>query len=595
MCSTSLCDSRLGSLGVRPPPGRATHRVATAILLLAGATSAPALVGGCNPQSTYLEPITAPSPRQEAASPLTVSLRYRDTSTLAVRRRDEHGAIQQGVPVSFTITGDSGGSALAQSRTTTDAAGVAKVMLTAGSQASTFHVEATSESAEKVVFEVVVSRSQTVDVAVRLAYQEAGQADVRRVRALFYTDLSCADLDKLWGTQQPAPEPWRQQYVPVRSALLEFKAIPPRAYAVVGIAEDKDDRAIARGCVDLLDAQLGAGGYLELPVPLTSVVPVLAEAYVLDSTLDLSGLRGIAPAWDRLASCPLGFAESLLDALVASLDGQVAAALEAHRTPVDMNGCRPELDGGVPTLDAQLHQLLWKQNGSLDHLPSVAKDLQAIMKKVRLGSRLVLTPRDNAHYFASHALTRIAFEDAAGQSHAYDPGSLGLPVTSLDAITADFDGTSFYLQPHGLTLRLPWLWGHALVDLALAPRALPLEIRALVADVVAQAARQDGNARLAGCAAVESLLCKGFGGGPCTLDPACRIAVDNLALALESRLIPAGGIDITLGGRATAVDGNHDRLVEALDRGELDVVLGLQPGVAVTVPGTFTGSVAPIP
>jgi len=107
-------------------------------------------------------------------------------------------------------------------------------------------------------------------------------------------------------------------------------------------------------------------------------MPVLADAYQLDSKLDLSTIdspsrRGIG--W-RL---PAGLAQTLLDEMVKALDPDpLAAALErcARRStwPAAARAGR-----GVPTVDAQLYQLMWKQDGALAHLPEVVADLQAIV------------------------------------------------------------------------------------------------------------------------------------------------------------------------------------------------------------------------
>src|SRR5205823_6658497 len=169
-----------------------------------------------------------------------------------------------------------------------------------------------------------VSKLDFVGLRVKLQWDAAVT-----LRALLYNTMSCSELQPAPG----APAPLRSLEKPGPAATLEFINLLSMTYSLLGRAEDASGHLLAQGCIDVPAALIPAGSSVDVPLPLTVVLPSAVGTYQLDSKLTVAAAAAGAATqpWHALAGCPYGLAQALLDATTELLSPSLANAVNAAR------------------------------------------------------------------------------------------------------------------------------------------------------------------------------------------------------------------------------------------------------------------------
>jgi len=489
-------------------------------------------------------------------------LGFGDSATLRVLYSDPDGQPIRGATVTFMLVAtppeSDGGSTLGGAQSDTDAAGVATLTVTAGAAKAQFRVRAQAPNAAPALFYVAVSDQGFVSLFV--LPERLGDRPVTRVEVRLYADIDCAALDPAAPPEAVYPPRTFDGY----GMEATFTSLPlDNAYTVLGRAT-AGGILVAAGCAEIAPAQLLPGAEVHLVLPLADLPPTRAPSYAVSSTLDTHALID-DDTW-RLAACPLGPAQLLLDCAIDELDGgdpadcvvenpgPLAQTLVARRGAPDATGCRPPTVAAAPSLDALAMTALAADGVALQR---AAAGLPALTGSLALESTLGDV----------HTLVRARFS-AGGDTHAVELLSSARPVVSAPA-PALLDGSHVSFGEQRFTLRLGAAWREA--------------FRALLWDRSPDAL---GDALGTDCGAVSDAACT----GGCLL-VACTMGASLLGTRLAQPFgrLDATEIDFRLVGTATFVDADGNGFAEGM-AGGVWVGQVLVDGAWVGAPGTFAAT-----
>ena len=521
----------------------------------------------------------------------SLGLAFGERQFVEARYLDSAGRRLPGEKVAFFIVTDpilgesSAGATLSDAEVTTDDQGVARVGVTAGAARGMFRVRATAALAPASTFYVSVSDAGFVALEVTprraglRAASDFGAVEIRLYGAACGVVLPAA----IAGTPPETPMPPRTATAFGES--VEFPLLPADVgISVLAWAPSPGGAVLAAGCVDLAPAQLRPATTLRFDLAVADVPLRYAELQVV-STLALAplfaGLRG--DGW-RVATCPRGPAQVVLDCAIDALDagdpaedcvivspGQVASDLIARRGPPDVEGCRPATVAAMPSLDALVEAALEADVGSPAHdLAGHAALLADLLDELRLGSRL--TPGDQA---AIHRLESATLE-LGGMETTTVLAETARPVLVATATWYMSAGRAA-VGDHAFSLHLGPL---ARAAFAARISAAPETLGSALAD-----AAESGV--LTGCPAISKVACSAVARPDDCLAAACTAARPMLDALYDAPFtaLGASGLDLALRGSAVPIDADLDVTAESLVGGTWDATLN-----GDDVAGTWAGS-----
>jgi hypothetical protein len=546
-------------------------------------------------------PPSPTTPRSLTAEDETVKVPPGGTGVLGFTLDGPSGAPLPGATVSFAIIdvpmGASQGATLTEASAVTDAQGRCTARVSAG-LATVFRVRATSANATAEVAVVVgAGQDGAVEVAPFFPVPAGAHAAAvaTTIEILLLDNRSCSNIDL-----RDPPQPARSSHtVPASGATVPYGFLQTNvSYAIVGRARDGGGGVRALGCTDLPGTVLVVGGSVQVALPLVDAGPNPAGTYVATWPLPISpplpAAASLAATWRDLTDCPLDPAQLLLDCAIDALgptsvfdpvdciptgvqgaDGPVGDALVALRgdfllgpdgAPTRCRGSK--MAGGSLSIDAIVQGMFGSPlPQSFVALASAAGDAPRLFDHLQVRSTLdVRAPRSLTDVDVTHTLTNLSFtlpDGSADVSTDVSLVKLGLPV-----LTAKTSGTVtddlLTIAPHGFTVRLGQAARAAFGTLSLARRGLPETAPEVVAAVAALAHTDDG--QLAGCVAIDEVLCPRVAQPAGCLVTACAIGLNVLAARLDAAFTAADGtdLDLYLSGSAplleTRADGLADRL-----------------------------------
>lgn len=340
------------------------------------------LLGGCAsaemasaPPSDTLQPESVRTLSFESGGS-AVTLLPGATVELAVRLRSVSGEPVSGMVVDFALAGMSLGGSLTPARITTDAMGLAKTKLRAGTMAGTLQVRAASEGALSTTLNVIVSAALPSEARVRVEYE--GQ---RELASYTITAVKGESCDRALRERLSGEIVHRIEH---EDEAVDLDVEPGASAAVHAWGSDETGAPLARGCVDisvprtadqaaritnvsvpLRDVALLLDGELPIELAVTVTAPLKRLSDTLESAVD----RALSPSGRYTL---FSEAEYYLDAVAAELRarGQLEslskldaarkdAALPASLAPALTNSGR-----GPSALAARVGSLL-AERGSL--------------------------------------------------------------------------------------------------------------------------------------------------------------------------------------------------------------------------------------
>jgi hypothetical protein len=564
------------------------------------------LVACGGPTETVPAPTT---PRTLQAMPETVWVQPGQTGVASFLVRGPTDAPLPGASVAFAIVDDPEtpgsealGATLASVTGTADASGKCDAHLTAGMPA-VFHVRATTANATADVV-VIVAQGLVSSVDVAPFFSTARTAAVAStIQILFFDNGACTRL----SLRHP-PQPQRTtRSVPAAAAVSRFQFVSTAVgHAIIGRAVDARGALVALGCVDLPGPTLVAGVTVQVALPLADAGPDPTGTFAATTSLAISPAPAaagtIAAAWSDLTDCPLDPAQLWLDCTIDALD------VSGDADPLD---CVPSTKPGG---DGPLGDALAPLRGALlpgpDGKPTACRGAKTAHDEVSLDAivqGLFGTPRpaallaleaaaaDATHLFdamklrstldvragatldavvVTHTLTDLTFTTRANRAMTVALQPLGAPELVATMLGDAGDG-ALTLPEQAFTLRLGAAARSAFGGVALAPRGLPADARALVTALAALAqSDQDDkteNGPAKGCAALDAALCARAGSATGCLASACAHGLDALAARLDASFSAAdgSGYDLYLAGSAPLLDTHGNGLADRL--GDLQV------------------------
>jgi hypothetical protein len=266
------------------------------------------LIGGCASAEMASD---APLDEAEVASVRTLTFESAGsklellpgaTVDLAVRLRDALGQPVPGQTVDFALAGMSLGGSLTPARADTDAQGVARTKLRAGSMAGTLQVRAASEGADSTTVNVTVGAALPSEARVRVAYE--GQ---RSLASYTITAIEGKTCDGALLERRSGEVVHRIEHV---DESVDLDVAPGTRVAVVAWGSDETGAPLARGCEDisvprtadqaaritnvsvaLRDVPLELQGELNVELELSVAAPLKRLSETLDAAVD----RALSP------------------------------------------------------------------------------------------------------------------------------------------------------------------------------------------------------------------------------------------------------------------------------------------------------------
>jgi hypothetical protein len=525
----------------------------------------------------------------------SLGLAFGERQTLEVRYARADGSHLGGEVVSFSLVADdrfgenSAGATVSDAEVLTDDDGIARASVTAGAGRGMFRVRAVARFAPVATFYVSVSDAGFVALDVtprRVGFRRA--TDFGGVEIRLYSSTCGAVLPLALAGTPP------ETSMPPRTAAsfdvtVAFPLLPvDMGIAVLGYALAPEGAVLAAGCVDLAAAQLRPATTLAFDLVLSDA-PLAYGVYDVTSVLDLTPQFAMlgGEAW-RVAPCPRGGAQALLDCALDALDadddldcviespGTLANALAARRGTVDAEGCRPAAVAGQPSLDALVQAALEGNAGApARSLPGLAALLADLLDELAVGSRLAPSTTTAAHTLRTVGLELGGVEVETSLTETARP--------LLEATTAfDATGGQVTLGEHGFTLALAPLARAAFASAALVPAGITIGLGTAMTDAAKSGA-------LNGCAAVSNVACTAIGQATGCLTTACSAGRAPLDARYDAPFaaLDASGIDFTLRGAATAMDMDRDVAAESIADGTWDATIMLF-GVPTDVTGIWT-------
>lgn len=569
--------------------GTILQRMRRPLYKLLSLTLAAALLPGC--QETDIAPDAGPRPRKlEVVKPYgpDVGLRPGAESQLRVRYSWSGGGAVAGGAIRFAIFGDPRGSTLSADTATTDAAGEAVITVRAGAGASRFQVRASADGGAATIFYIEVSDRGFGSLSITGKY--TGTLPRLQLVSVTYFLLkggSCAGLDPL----KPA-NVLRSRTVNGLDLPVLFTAISLGSdRALAGRAVTDKGKAAAAGCVEVPGSVLRADQQLSISVELRDLAPRTEGSYTLTSEITLPAGKAGAPTWPRplaeavmpwgdLADCKRDPAQAMLDCVVDALDpadpldcvvaapSSKAAAIQTERG-VLAAGCRGSKNQrGTTSLEQLLHQRMTKQGkATLASLAKLEADTLSLLSHLKLETTLTLTALDSDGVaVARHEHVTLVVGKAVGPV-SFKASLIGLPVWWAHPVKATVKSWHLTLASHALSLRLGLLGRKAMADAVLTPAKLPTSSSKLVEKLVGLVRATVSGANLAGCPALEHLVCTAARLGPGCLGKACGAGLTALASRLDAgftRLDQHKAADLILAGEAPLTDSDGDLKVDSL-------------------------------
>ncbi len=304
--------------------------------------------------------------------------------TLRFQLSDDRRGPVSGSVVSFALDGTPRSSTLRQLDSTTDALGIASVVLVAGPQPTTFQVRATSSGAAPVTIDVSVG-TEFGELVVLLEPEVSRGVDSYFVRAV--ADVPCADV-----LTTPSGD---ERRLATELATTTFPSLSTAAsWTIVARGQTASGHTVARGCVE--------------GVRVAATAPARASVTVRDLPLDAGGTFGVT--WTLEAGgIAAGARERAFETLLGDggaklfLDG-LHATLEAESLP-DADILARARDAA---LDERLAETLRESGTDLaDTLGSIADEVDAgfagleLVGTVRPGGTILVSPFE-VHVGADH-------------------------------------------------------------------------------------------------------------------------------------------------------------------------------------------------
>jgi hypothetical protein len=531
--------------------------------------------------------------RLEALNTDSLGLAFGEQQIVEARYTGAGDRRLPGEKVSFFIVADTAlgetaaGASLSDAEVLTDEDGVARVSVTGGSTRSMFRVRATAAFAPAMTYYVSVSDAGFV--ALEVTPERAGfrpASDFGSVEIRLYAS-TCGAVLPPTAAGQPPETPMPPRTATAFAETVQFPLLPAdTGLAVLAWAPAPGGAILAAGCVDLAPAQLRPATTLRFGLAVPDV-PLRFTTYRVTSLISLAplfaSLRG--EGW-RVATCPRGAAQVILDCAIDALDpgdpaddcvivspGPVATDLLARRGAMDAEGCRPATVAAQPSIDALVETALEADaQAPARALAGSAALLADLLDEVQLISRLSPTGQS-----ASHVLQAVTLE-LAGVELTTILTDTARPVLAASA-TWDLVAGRWALGDHGFTLRLGPLAREAFAAGALVPAGISADPDDLGSALVDAAEAST----LSGCAAVSSVACTAAARPADCLAAACSSArpmLDDLYDVPFTKL-GAGGVDLALRGSAIGTDEDLDVTAEALLGGAWDATLTLDMGVGI--------------
>jgi hypothetical protein len=523
------------------------------------------------------------------------------TATLTFLVTGPTGAPVPGATVTFAIVEDPSlpdakaqGATLVAANATTDAEGACGVRVTAG-LATAFLVRATSANASADVLVVVIAAGQAGAVTVAPFFPLPAGAHAAAVATTaeisFFDNRSCADID-VRNPPMPVRTPVPVLFKPGQQAVASFDSLATNAtFAIVGRAFDGRGGLRALGCVDLPGRALVPGGSVQIALPLVDAGPDPIGTYAATTPLPiappLEAAATIGATWTDLTDCPLDPAQLWLDCTIDALgaddpldcvpaagpgaEGTLGDALVALRgTPLPgpdgaPSSCRgSKTAGGATSVDAVVQGMFGAPlPATIVKLAGAGADAAHIFDDLQLRSTLDVRAGDTlAAAAVTHTLTSVVFgmPNATAEVQLV---TLGLPVLSATTTGVITDDT-LTIARHGFTVRLGSAARVGFGATALAKRGLPMDATDVVAAIAALAHTEDG--KLAGCVALDAVLCPRVGQAAGCLVTACATGLNALAARLDASFEAADGtgLDLYLAGSAPLLETHDDGLAGRL-------------------------------
>lgn len=450
-------------------------------------------------------------------------------------------------------------------------------------------------------FRVRASHNGSVDklVSVIVVKQDAGRAQASVTSGAFtvpasvemrlYRDRSCTDLNV--STPPPASAlDVRTMAATSRWDLPELSI--SHTYALIAKGVDQSGGVVSFGCVGVNGSQLLQTAVTHFVVPLFSISISLAQRYEAASEFGFSGEAGkgaqmVASAWATLSNCsnspaqrwldctldalgPQGATNAPLDCTPEADEGEVGRLLAARRGvfSLDSPDCRSAKDpGGQPSADAQVFGLFpTVPTAALAALPSLSKAAAGLFSRLRFSSSLDVSPSGKAGFWvATHTARSIGFpvgESFFSVQLSDRPGRISRFIVA----SSNEGQTQLAIANHGFALDLGAAAHAAFRTRLFANQGFPIEERAFLDQLMAQAVLATTPSPLSGCDAMDALLCPQIGKPTGCLVAACLSGLDAMAKGLSAGFdeLSSGDLDLFLKGTAPLADRLADGSVGGL-------------------------------
>ncbi|HEY2899036.1 MAG TPA: hypothetical protein VGL59_00565 [Polyangia bacterium] len=530
----------------------------------------------------------------------TVQIRPGDRGMLNFVLRTPDGAGVPGQPISFSIVDDPTvgsqpqGATLANDSSLTDATGTAMINVNAG-QPAIFRVHAStanqSAEAEAAVL-VMAGTAASIQVAPFIT-GDANATVVTAIEVAFFDNNRCAAL-----SLAHLPTPVRPiRTVATTDGVVQFDLISTvLSHAVVGRARDRRGALQAQGCVDLPGKTLVPGDLVRVALPMGDADPSVVGQFDVTSHFAFTNPPAaeafIAAPWIDLQDCPLDPAQLWLDCTLDALSGDVpgdpndcqpvdggegpiGAAVAARRGLLlpaaggGLSACRSSRDSdGLPSHDALLAALFGAPKpGALVSLGAIADDAGRILSTLTLRSQLAIaaTPTPNA-FVVTHTFNSVELGTASDATFDVALPPLGLPSLQALYVRANAAEDVLSLDEQRITLRLGTVARVAFGKLALATRGLPADSAGMVRALFALASTPLPGAAsvppttLAGCEALDAVLCADISQSSGCLFNACTEGMTALAARLDAGFAKANGdgLDLIIDSGAVPIIDTHN-------------------------------------
>ena len=508
-----------------------------------------------------------------------------------------------GVGMHFSILDDadtpgSGGAQLSFASALTDGDGKVTLQVIAGQGSSgpnplEFNVAASAgDLALKIPIFVTTSALATVEILPVFVDRSPTDNSANTINIYFYDDTSCANVSR----SHPASPMRRVETMHLDDPAKVFtNVVTSGVHAVLGLAIDNNQDVVARGCSDLLGANLSAEQPMRVELPLAWIYPSPVGSFRAVSQFSLvpplPGTESAQNAWKDLSSDVCDPARLWLDCTIDALsggsvadpldcqpvpggEGPLGALLADRRAASGGSGtCAAQLDGsGRPSLDSEVHALFPAASLSNLRLRKLPDELGSALTSLTIKSTLTVTANVPANAFnIDHTLTAIALPNAA------DPNSIAMSSLAPPVWEAAFvPGVSQAGQleistaanPHGFTLELGSAARSTFAASSLAPRlgVKVADVSAFVEALTNLATRNENGTPLRGCDALDSLLCAEVGQARGCISAACLSGLQALSQRLDASFAALDGqdLDFFLSGSAPIIDRDGDGFADAL-------------------------------